>query len=874
MADVVVVGGGVGGLAAALRLRAAGHAVRVLERRAALGGKLDVRVRDGFTFDTGPSLLTLPDVLDELFRVAGTRLAAEVDLTRLDPQIRYRWPDGSGFDACDDPEATSRAVEAFSPGGGAAHRRFTAHGERIWAVSERTFLAGPMSGPLDLLRRMRSPRDLTAIDPLRTLDAVARRTFSDPRLVQWAGRYATYSGSSPYRAPATLACIPAVEARHGVWYPAGGMGTLRDALVRVADRTGVELATGCEVERIEASGDRVRAVVTADGTRHRADVVVANVDAEHLYRDLLPDGRALTRTRRAGRSLSGFVVLAGVRGTTPGQAHHTVWFPADEAREFRQLVDEGVAGRPADHLRLRAVGQRPHPGATRPRELVPARQRAGRRGRRSRRLPGPPVRAAGRRTAPTSATACASRRRSRPPTWPTATGRREARSTEPRRTVAGPRSSVPPTAGRGAACTWSAAPATLAAGSRSWRSAGASSPTSSARTAGERSAAPAAVGGRRGAGWPSGWAWPALAVSRLARAARRRPPLVVEGATVPTTTISVVIPARDEAARIGPLLEALRGDPTVTEVLVVDDESSDGTAELAGRLGATVLTGAPLPAGWVGKPWALDQGLRAASGEWVVTMDADVEPAPGCPAPSSSARRATAWTWSAWRGASACPTPALRWLHPALLTTLVYRFGPAGAIHTPRPSRVLANGQCTAFRRQALLDAGGYDGVAGHLTDDIALARHLAARGWRTALLDGTSALTVRMHDDAADAWRHWGRSLPMPDATAPGPQLLDLATLARGPGPAPAPPAARPRRCAWTSPSSRSASARWPAPAGRTSAPTCPTGCRRWPIPRPSVESSGVPSVRAGPGGAGPTRADRRLSGGPMPPPARTAAR
>ena len=220
-----------------------------------------------------------------------------------------------------------------------------AHGERIWAVSEHTFLAGPMSGPLDLVRRMRSPRDLTTIDPLRTLDAVARRTFADPRLVQWAGRYATYSGSSPYRAPATLACIPAVEARYGVWHPAGGMGALRDALVRVAARTGVELAPGCEVERIDASGDRVRAVVTTDGTEHRADVVVANVDAEHLYRDLLPDTGALSRTRRAGRSLSGFVVLAGVRGTTAGQAHHTVWFPDDQAHEFRQLVDEGV---PAD----------------------------------------------------------------------------------------------------------------------------------------------------------------------------------------------------------------------------------------------------------------------------------------------------------------------------------------------------------------------------------------------------------------------------------------------------------------------------------------------------------------------------------------------
>ena len=342
MAEVIVVGGGVGGLATALRLRAAGHAVRVLERRATLGGKLDVRVQAGFTFDIGPSLLTLPDVLDELFRVAGTRLAAEVELTRMDPQIRYRWPDGTGFDAYDDPETTSGAIEAFSPGGGHAHRQLLAHGERIWAVSQRTFLAGPMGGPLDLLRRMRSPRDLTAIDPLRTLDAVARRAFSDRRLVQWAGRYATYSGSSPYRAPATLACIPAVEARHGVWYPAGGMSTLRDALVRVAERAGVELATGCEVERVDASSDRVRGVVTAGGIWHPADVVVADVDAEHLYRDLLPDSAGLDRTRRAGRSLSGFVVLAGVRGTTPGQAHHTVWFPADQAREFQQLVDEGT----------------------------------------------------------------------------------------------------------------------------------------------------------------------------------------------------------------------------------------------------------------------------------------------------------------------------------------------------------------------------------------------------------------------------------------------------------------------------------------------------------------------------------------------------
>jgi phytoene desaturase len=137
-----------------------------------------------------------------------------------------------------------------------------------------------------------------------------------------------------------LTCIPSIEARHGVWYPRGGLSALRDALVRVAGQAGVEATTGAEVTAIETAGSRVSGVRIADGAVHRADVVVANVDAEHLYRDLLPDRRALTRANRAERSLSGFVVLAGIRGSTPGIAHHMVWFPADQARELRQLVDE------------------------------------------------------------------------------------------------------------------------------------------------------------------------------------------------------------------------------------------------------------------------------------------------------------------------------------------------------------------------------------------------------------------------------------------------------------------------------------------------------------------------------------------------------
>jgi phytoene desaturase len=345
-AEVLVVGGGIGGIATAIRMRAAGHHVVVLERNEVPGGKLAVRQRDGFTFDIGPSLVTLPQVFDELFRLAGTTLADEVPLVRLDPQFRYHWPDGF--------ELTVRDDGCDAPG----YTEWIEHGGRIWDVSERTFFAGPMSGPVALARRLRRPSDLTDIDALRTLDRSASACFDDPHLVQWAGRYATYSGSSPYAAPGTLGCIAAIEHRYGCWYPMGGLGVLRDAFVRVAERMGVEVRCGAEVITITADariGGTVDGVVLADGTHLDADVVVANVDATHLYSDLLPDTRALRKVRRAERSTSGFVVLAGVRGATPGIGHHNVWFSGDSAAEFAQLAEGRCADDPTVYACVSSV---------------------------------------------------------------------------------------------------------------------------------------------------------------------------------------------------------------------------------------------------------------------------------------------------------------------------------------------------------------------------------------------------------------------------------------------------------------------------------------------------------------------------------------
>lgn len=267
----------------------------------------------------------------------------------------------------------------------------------------------------------------------------------------------------------------------------------------------------------------------------------------------------------------------------------------------------------------------------------------------------------------------------------------------------------------------------------------------------------------------------ALAVAvRLARGRRRRPALAPVRTASPR--VSVVIPARDEEARLGPCLSAVLADPDVAEVIVVDDESRDGTARLAAGVGAKVVAGAPLPDGWVGKQWALRQGVEAAGGDVVVTLDADARPAPGLFGALAAALGEYDLVSAGPR--FVCDGAVEQALHASFLATLVYRFGPIGPATPPAPHRAMANGQCTAFRRAAMLDARGFARVRGNMADDVALARALASDGWAVGFLDAGGLLEVDMHDSAAGVWREWGRSLSLRDATAPGWQVADLAVV------------------------------------------------------------------------------------------------
>lgn len=268
-----------------------------------------------------------------------------------------------------------------------------------------------------------------------------------------------------------------------------------------------------------------------------------------------------------------------------------------------------------------------------------------------------------------------------------------------------------------------------------------------------------------------------LALARLARGRTRRAPLAA-GAAAPDGAISVVIPARDEAERLGPCLEGLREDPDLGElIVVVDDDDPSATARVAAAAGARVLSVPQPPPGYIGKPWALQRGVEAATGHFLVTLDADTRPRPGLLRALAAELADTDLVTAATR--FICESAGERLLHPAMLATLVYRYGPTGSQEDATSSRrAIANGQCLAMRREPFLLAGGFDRAPGYMTDEIALVRALAEDGWRIRFLDGADLISVDMHAGAGEVWREWGRSLSMGDVTSPGWQALDLAVL------------------------------------------------------------------------------------------------
>ncbi|MCW2510328.1 MAG: Phytoene desaturase, partial [Modestobacter sp.] len=353
MPRVVVIGAGLGGLAAAARLATAGHAVTVLEQAPRVGGKLGWFARDGHGFDTGPSLLTLPQVFEDLFAATGDPLDRVLDLQRLDPAVNYRFADGTTTAMPGRLDAIpARLDDDLGAGTGAQWAALLTRAEAMWRATEQPFLHSPLAGAATLARLALQAADLRTVAPGRTLRGLGRHYLTDPRLRMLLDRYATYSGSDPRRAPAALLTVPWAEQAFGSWYVRGGLRRLPAAVADRAVERGAVVRTGAAVTEVLVEGGRAAGVRLADGERLPADVVVCNADAAALYGRLLPPQapvrRARTALRRGTPSSSGVVLLLALRGRTRGLAHHTVLFPADYDAEFDALFGRRGPKRPVE----------------------------------------------------------------------------------------------------------------------------------------------------------------------------------------------------------------------------------------------------------------------------------------------------------------------------------------------------------------------------------------------------------------------------------------------------------------------------------------------------------------------------------------------
>jgi dolichol-phosphate mannosyltransferase len=275
----------------------------------------------------------------------------------------------------------------------------------------------------------------------------------------------------------------------------------------------------------------------------------------------------------------------------------------------------------------------------------------------------------------------------------------------------------------------------------------------------------------------------ALLLSRLIRGPFRRAPLQPEASSPDLLgVVSVVVPTLNEAERIQPCLEGLSSQSyEVREILVVDSRSQDGTLELVKEAARSdprfrVMTDEALPKGWVGRPWALHSGFRNISEQstWFLGLDADTQPQPGLVASLVRAAIADNLDLVSLSPQFILKYPGEIWLQPALLMTLVYRFGSAGEVGATS-ERVIANGQCFLCRRSLLTTLRGYESARGSFCDDVTLARYAASQGAKVGFLDGAKVLKVRMYEGAAETWREWGRSLDLKDASSRGQTYSDL---------------------------------------------------------------------------------------------------
>ncbi|NEM96425.1 1-hydroxycarotenoid 3,4-desaturase CrtD [Pontibacter burrus] len=338
MANAVVIGAGIGGIATSIRLALKNYSVTVFEAADTFGGKMQQFWLGNYRFDAGPSLFTLPHLVDELFTLAGRTPANYFTYNRLDPITHYFWPDGSHVKAYADASRFANEVNQQLGVPQQAVLKALARSERLYKGTADTFLHKSLHRldtylSADVLKSLQCLPDLGLTT---TMHEANTAQFSDHRFVQLLDRFATYNGSDPYQAPGTLNIIPHLEHGIGAFYPEGGIYSIAASLVKLAEELGVTFKFNEPVQQILTSGKTINGVETSQAN-YKADVVVSNMDIVPTYRRLLPNHKAPERTLQQPRSSSALIFYWGIKRDFPQLHVHNIFFSENYKTEFEHI---------------------------------------------------------------------------------------------------------------------------------------------------------------------------------------------------------------------------------------------------------------------------------------------------------------------------------------------------------------------------------------------------------------------------------------------------------------------------------------------------------------------------------------------------------
>ena len=339
---VVIIGAGLGGLSAAISLATAGFTVDLLEKNDKVGGKLNILEKDGFTFDLGPSILTMPHIFSELFSRAGRNMADYVDIQTVEPHWRNFFEDGTTIDLSADAAVMRQELMKLGPEAAGEFERFMAYAKRQGQETEAGYFAKGLDSIWDLLRFYGPIRSLMSFDVFRSMDQGVRRFISNPKLVEILDYFIKYVGSSPYDAPALMNLLPYIQFEYGLWYVKGGMYGMAQAMEKLALELGVRIRLNAEVADIETAESRATAVVLQDGARLAADIIVSNMEVIPAMRELLKATPVeLKALQRFAPSCSGLVLHLGVNRLYPQLAHHNFFYSDKPKAHFDAVFHSG-----------------------------------------------------------------------------------------------------------------------------------------------------------------------------------------------------------------------------------------------------------------------------------------------------------------------------------------------------------------------------------------------------------------------------------------------------------------------------------------------------------------------------------------------------